>query len=459
MAAVRRGVKRPARPEGRWALLEQLIGEVLVLSQPADAVISRFFRERPQIGSRDRGFLAEAAWNVLRNRSWFAHLAGSGSGSMNRRLAILAVDESEHRGGAMRDANLGESELDWLERVRMVASTAQVPPALRQSMPPWIMERLEASLGSEGALECASFLRQPAPLDLRVNLLLATPEQALAQLAEDGLEVHPLSVLPEALRVSGKPNVSRTKAFEKGWIEVQDLGSQILARLASPRRGEFIVDLCAGAGGKTLAMGASLRNTGRLYALDTSAARLARLKPRLARSGLSNVWPCAISGLSDDRVRRLSRKADVVFVDAPCSGLGTLRRNPDLKWRFDAASVARLAQQQLEILAAGVRLLKPGGRLVYGTCSLLPEENQAVVDACLLRFPGLQRVDCKALLERQRLVIPPEWEAFTPQGDLMLWPQRTGTDGFFGAVLVMESSGWDNSNGVLKSDPQGGQGD
>lgn len=459
MAAVRRGVKPPARAEGRWALLERLTGEVLALSQPADAVISRFFRERPQIGSRDRGFLAEAAWNVLRNRSWFAHLAGSGSGSMNRRLAILAVDQSEHRAATMHDAHLSDSELQWLERVRMVASTAQVAPALRQSMPPWIMERLEVSLGSDGALECASFLRQPAPLDLRVNLLLATPEQALAQLAEDGLEAHPLSVLPEALRVSGKPNVSRTKAFEKGWIEVQDLGSQILARLAAPRRGEFIVDLCAGAGGKTLAIGASLRNTGRLYALDTSAARLARLRPRLARSGLSNVWPCAISGLKDDRVRRLSGKADVVFVDAPCSGLGTLRRNPDLKWRFDAASVARLVEQQSEILATGVRLLKPGGRLVYGTCSLLADENQAVVEACLRRFPGLRRLECKTLLERQRLTIPPHWDAFTPEGDLMLWPHRSGTDGFFGAVLVMESAGWDNPDGVLKSDPQGGQGD
>lgn len=456
---MRRAVKRPARTGGRWELLEQLTGEVLALSQPADTVISRFFRERPGIGSRDRGFLAEAAWNVLRNRSWFGHLAASGSGPMNRRLAILAVDESGNRAGALRDANLNDSELQWLERVRMVASTAQVPAALRQSMPPWIMERLEAALGIDGAIECASFLRQPAPLDLRVNLLLATPEQALAKLAEEGLEAHPLLVLPEALRVSGKPNVSRTKAFEKGWVEVQDLGSQILARLAAPRRGEFIVDLCAGAGGKTLAMGAALHNTGRLYALDTSAARLARLKPRLARSGLSNVWPCAISGLADDRVRRLARKADVVFVDAPCSGLGTLRRNPDLKWRFDAASVARLVGQQLEILAAGIRLLKPGGRLVYGTCSLLTDENQAVIDACLLQFPGLRRTDCRALLERQRLSIPPQWDAFTPQGDLMLWPHRTGTDGFYGAVLVMESSGWDNPDGVLKSDPRGGQGD
>lgn len=442
MADAARGLRRRPQGEGRWALLERLLGELLVFAQPADAVISRFFRERSQLGMRDRAFLAEAAWCVLRNRSWFAHLADSGTGRMNRRLALLAVDEISP--GSLSDAALMDSETQWLDRVRTVVATAQVPGYLRQSMPEWIMQRLEMQLGADAALACAMTLRQPASLDLRVNLLLTSPDVARTQLVAEGIGALPAGVLPEALRLTGKPALSRSKVFRKGWVEVQDLGSQLLARLVAPRRGEFIVDLCAGAGGKTLAIGAALRNTGRLYALDTSAPRLARFRPRLARSGLSNVWPSAISGLGDERLRRLAGKADAVLVDAPCSGLGTLRRNPDLKWRTQAADVVRLAEQQAALLAAAIRLIKPGGRVIFGTCSLLPEENQAVVDQCLARHPNMRRLNCAEILMQQRLDIPPSWDAFTADGDLMLWPHLTGTDGFYGAALVMTSAGWDN---------------
>ena len=198
------------------------------------------------------------------------------------------------------------------------------------------------------------------------------------------------------------------------------------------KRGEMVVDFCAGAGGKTLALGAAMRNTGRLYAFDTSGHRLAALKPRLARSGLSNVYPVQIAHERDDRIKRLAGKIDRVLVDAPCSGLGTLRRNPDLKWRQTPAGIDELRVKQAAILASAARLLKPGGRLVYATCSLLPEENEAIAQAfdadSAGRFSPLPAAD---VLERAHVAAAAE----LVHGEHMrLWPHRHATDGFFAAV-------------------------
>jgi 16S rRNA (cytosine967-C5)-methyltransferase len=204
------------------------------------------------------------------------------------------------------------------------------------------------------------------------------------------INAQPTPYSPWGLRLADKPALTRLEAFTRGAIEVQDEGSQILAALLDARRGEMVVDFCAGAGGKTLAIGACMRTTGRLYAFDTSAHRLDALKPRLARSGLSNVHPAAIAHERDDRIKRLAGKIDRVLVDAPCSGLGTLRRNPDLKWRQSPQSVQEMAAKQLAILRSAARLLKPGGRLVYATCSLLREENEAVAQAFDEQETGFQ---------------------------------------------------------------------
>jgi 16S rRNA (cytosine967-C5)-methyltransferase len=193
----------------------------------------------------------------------------------------------------------------------------------------------------------------------------------------------------------------------------------------------MVVDFCAGAGGKTLLLGALMRSTGRLYAFDVSDKRLARLKPRLARSGLSNVHPVMISGENDSKVKRLAGKIDRVLVDAPCSGLGTLRRNPDLKWRQTPESVAELARKQADILAGAARLVKAGGRLVYATCSILPEENEAVVDAFLAAHPDFIRVSAPEILARQGIAL----DCPSENGDLRLSPQLHGTDGFYAAVM------------------------
>ena len=201
------------------------------------------------------------------------------------------------------------------------------------------------------------------------------------ELAIAGIKATLTPYSPWGLRIDGKPALNKLDAFARGAIEVQDEGSQLLALLLDAKRGEMVVDFCAGAGGKTLAIGAAMRSTGRLYAFDTSAHRLDALKPRLARSGLSNVHPAAIAHERDDRVKRLAGKIDRVLVDAPCSGLGTLRRNPDLKWRQSPKAVEEMTVKQTAILQSAARLLKPGGRLVYATCSVLPQENEAIAQA------------------------------------------------------------------------------
>jgi len=210
--------------------------------------------------------------------------------------------------------------------------------------------------------------------------------------------------------------------------------------LLAPKRGEMVVDFCAGAGGKTLAIGALMRSTGRLYAFDTSERRLANLKPRQARSGLSNVHPVWIDSENDAKIKRLAGKIDRVLVDAPCSGMGTLRRNPDLKWRQTPTGVLELNQKQMSILTSAARLLKPGGRLVYATCSLLPQENQAIAEEFLAQNPNFEAVPAaevlKPLFPKEKLPLGcspdnPWWQ---------LWPHIHGTDGFFGAVFQKKAA-------------------
>jgi 16S rRNA (cytosine967-C5)-methyltransferase len=272
-----------------------------------------------------------------------------------------------------------------------------------------------------------------APLDLRVNDFKAKRDAVVAAFKAEGIEAAPTPYSPLGLRINSKPALHKLDVFMRGDVEVQDEGSQLLALMVDAKRGEMVVDFCAGAGGKTLALGAAMRNTGRLYAFDTSGHRLASLKPRLARSGLSNVHPVQIAHERDDRIKRLAGKIDRVLVDSPCSGLGTLRRNPDLKWRQSPESVAELVVKQAAILASAARLLKPGGRLVYATCSLLEAENEAIA----LAFTEANTRDFAPMPAAEVLTRAHVSDADSlVRGDfLRLWPHRHGTDGFFAAVI------------------------
>ncbi|MEP6740497.1 MAG: RsmB/NOP family class I SAM-dependent RNA methyltransferase [Caldimonas sp.] len=414
------------------ALLEaatELVHRVLRFEHPADRVVSDYFREARALGVRERHTLSETVYTLLRQLPLDRHLAGSafgGRGEMERRLAILAW---QGNAGFLRAA-LDDGEREWLARCDGV-DRAALPERLRHNLPDWIAEPMQATLGAE-FWPWVESINMPAPLDLRVNVAKASRDEVLAQLRDAGFEAAPTLYSPLGIRVAGKPALQRLDLFTEGVVEVQDEGSQLLALLTGARRGEMVVDFCAGAGGKTLALGAQMRNTGRLYAFDISGHRLAALKPRLARSGLGNVHPAQIAHERDDRVKRLGGKIDRVLVDAPCSGIGTLRRNPDLKWRQKPEMLAELGLQQRAILAAAARLVKPGGRLVYATCSLLDAEDEIVArefDAA--HADSFARMPVLEALQQARV---DGAEGLVNGDDLRLWTHRHGTDGFFAAV-------------------------
>ena len=413
-------------PSALLDLTTELLRAVLKLDAPADGIVSAFFRKHRALGPRERHVLAETAYAVLRRRPQLQNLAQSGSGALERRLAILAwAGDSK----PLRNA-IGPNERTWLDEVKAI-DTGTLPDKLRHNLPDWLATRLRSTLGDADFWALVGALDQPAPLDLRVNTLKARREDIQAELKALGIDALPTPHSPLGLRIQGKPPLQKLAMFNRGDVEVQDEGSQLLALLTDPKRGEMVVDFCAGAGGKTLALGAAMRSTGRLYAFDVSGHRLDALKPRLARSGLSNVHPAQIAHERDERIKRLAGKIDRVLVDAPCSGLGTLRRNPDLKWRQSPQSVAELQAKQQAILASAARLVKPGGRLVYATCSLLADENEAVAEAFGAAHPEFQPQPAAEALARAHVEAP---EALVAGPHLRLWPHRHGTDGFFAAA-------------------------
>ena len=408
-----RGARReaPRGPRGRGAtptleaLQRDALARVLRFEAPADAVLRAFFRQHPVLGRRDRGEIAEAVFDVLRNRRLYAHLAQSQAGPLESRLLALSRER--------RDGHL---------------EVPALPFAVRFSLPDWLAETLVADYGAARAEALAVALLEGAALDLRVNALKSDPDAVAASLVAAGIEARALPQWPGALRVTGKPALERSAAFEAGWCEVQDLGSQLLAALVAPRRGQTVVDLCAGAGGKTLALAAAMRSTGQVYACDVSAPRLLRMRRRLERCGATNVQPMAIAHERDARLERLHARADAVLVDAPCTGTGTLRRNPDLKWRTEPAGLERLVAAQRAILAAAVPLVRPGGSLVYGTCSLLARENDEQVAWFEAQHPDWLRRPAGDVLLGQGARLDPQ---ATADGLLRLLPDRDGCDGFF----------------------------
>ena len=408
----------------------ELVRLTLTFEHPADAVVSRFFRDNRGLGPRERATLAETVYTVLRKKLLFDHLAPSGSGPKERRLAILGF----HGPRDFLKSALNEQEKNWLDQCDAI-NPADLMERHRHNLPEWLVQPLKDQLGDE-FWPLAESMAQNAPLDLRVNVLKEKRADVQKELARAAIKSVATPYSPWGLRIEGKPALTKLDAFTRGAIEVQDEGSQLLALLLDAKRGEMVVDFCAGAGGKTLAIGATMRSTGRLYAFDVSAHRLDALKPRMARSGLSNIHPAAIAHERDERIKRLAGKIDRVLVDAPCSGLGTLRRNPDLKWRQSAKAVQELVVKQAAILDSAARLLKPGGRLVYATCSILPQENEAIAEAFTAAHPDFVPLDAGEVLGQLKV----EQAASLCSGGetgtayLRMWPHRHQTDGFFAAV-------------------------
>ena len=419
---------RAVHPNALLDLAADLLREVLAFRAPADGVVAAFFGRHRALGARERHALAETVYAVLRRRLLWQHLARGGPGTLTRRLAALAWQGE----APMLQRALSPAESAWLAQAAAI-DRAALAPEPRHNLPDWLAGALQERLGHDEFCSLAEGLLEPAPLDLRVNTLKARREEVQAALAEAGIGSEATPWSPWGLRVQGKPALGRLAAFERGEFEVQDEGSQLLALLVDPKRGEMVVDFCAGAGGKTLALGAAMRNTGRLYAFDTSGHRLHALEPRLARSGLSNVHPAQLMQGRDERLERLAGKIDRVLVDAPCSGLGTLRRNPDLKWRQSLQSVEELRRGQSAILERAARLLGAGGRLVYATCSPLAAENESIAGAFSTAHPEFEPLPAARALAAARV---PGAEALAEGPYLRLWPHRHGTDAFFGAAWM-----------------------
>ena len=403
---------------------EAAVGELLRFAAPADQVLSGYFRQHRNLGQQDRAVVAEAAFAVLRRKRSLESAAGSAEPAA---LVVAALVRVLGFSGRALD---GLADPELLGKLR--AASKDLPDAVRADLPDWLWQRLEARHGREEAMRIAQGLLNAAPLDLRANLARTSQDDVLARLEHDGIEAQATKYSPAGVRLAGKPAINNHALFRDGLVEVQDEGSQLLAWLVAPRRGEMIADYCAGAGGKTLALAMLMRGSGRVYAMDVSAKRLAALGPRAARAQVNNIHSLALSGDNDARAKRLAGKLERVLVDAPCSGFGTLRRNPDLKWRHGPPAIEELAQKQARILQAAARLVKPGGRLVYATCSILQEENEAIVDAFQRAAPEFKPLSCAALLAAQKIPLD--------TGErLRLWPHLHGTDGFFAAAFERAS--------------------
>jgi 16S rRNA (cytosine967-C5)-methyltransferase len=410
--------------EYRLDLAILALRSILPLAHPADTTL-RYFFQQERIGSNERAFVAEAVFGTLRHRMLLEHTCGEKATPRRMALAYLI----RFGGYNLREIEpvLQRDEKEWLATVKGV-KLETLSLAIQAELPDWLVEKMRATYSDADILTIGQSMQQGAPLDIRVNTLFAKREEVLQQLQLQKIEATATPYSPLGIRIKEKIPLNKDALFTEGKVEVQDEGSQLLGFLVSPKRTDMVVDFCAGAGGKTLMLSALMNSQGRLYAMDVSEKRLANLKPRLKRSGASNIQPMLIAHENDLKVKRLAGKIDRVLVDAPCSGLGTLRRNPDLKFRQSPGSIEELTQKQTAILASASRLVKKGGRLVYATCSILPEENQDIVQAFLVAHPDFVLRPASEVLHQLKFDLA--------MGDyLELRPHLHNTDGFFAAVL------------------------
>ena len=410
-----------------------LLTNLLDFNSPADAKLGDFFRNNRELGTKDRAFVAESVYGVLRRLRYLSAVTANEANDPDDARKLILAWLLRVQGKSIRELEpiLNEQQAEWAHAIK-AKSTQDFPLPVQADVRDWLWNKLVAQYGEAEALTICRSMFEQAAVDLRVNTIKGTREEVLARMLSENtikdnmIEVTPYS--PIGIRMGARLNISKHVLFEAGKIEVQDEGSQLLAYLVAPKRGQMVADFCAGAGGKTLAIGALMKNTGRLYAFDISEKRLFNLGKRLKRSGLSNLHAQVISSEIDPKLKRLNGKFDRVLVDAPCSGFGTLRRNPDLKWRFEETDIAELYIKQTNILARAAKLTKTGGRLIYATCSLLKDENEAIAEAFLRANPDFKLIPANTVLSHHQIKLD--------TGDyLKLLPHLHGTDGFFAAVF------------------------
>ena len=419
-----------------------MLSNLLEFSSPADAKLSEFFRNNRDLGTKERAFVAESVYGVLRRLRFLSTVTANEEGDPDDARKLILAWLLRVQGMSIRELEpmLNEQQKEWAYVIK-AKSTENLSLAVQADVRDWLWDKLVDQYGETEALTIARSMHEQATLDLRVNTIKGTRDDVMAKFiaentsGETNVTKTPYS--PIGIRMPNRMNIGRHILFTEGKIEVQDEGSQLLAHLVAAKRGMMVADFCAGAGGKTLAIGALMRNTGRIYAFDVSEKRLHNLGQRLKRSGLSNINAQSISSESDPKLKRLNGKFDRVLVDAPCTGLGTLRRNPDLKWRQTLQDLAELNVKQTNILARAAKLTKTGGRLIYSTCSLLREENEQIAENFLKVHSDFKLLNAAEILRQQQINLD--------TGDyLKLFPHLHNTDGFFAAVF-------ERTDGTIKS--------
>lgn len=406
---------------------------------PMDSTIGDYLRFKKYIGAKDRSAIVDRVYSVMRHMArlrWHLDQIGAAITPVTLILAhLILVEKYPHLidlfdGSKYGPDHLSEDELKTADELsKRELLSAEMPDTVQVECPPQYEASLRAYFGEGFASEMSAFM-EGATLDLRVNHVMASVEKVQGLLAKDGVEATTLTYSPWGLRVAGKTFLSRTKAFVKGFIDIQDEGSQLIALACDVKPGMQVLDYCAGAGGKTLALANAMSVKGRIVAMDLEEARLQKGRERFRRARVSDI--IEVRPLSDEKhrkwLRRQDQSFDVVLTDVPCSGTGTWRRNPDMRWRQYGPSLEVLLATQAEIMDRVVHVIKKGGKLVYATCSILPEENEQQVENFLARHPDF------------RLMPPdqawPEGCKLPCDGDVMrLTPKRHNTDGFFAAVL------------------------
>jgi len=433
------------RDAGRIAAAIEVLDTVLNRHQPVKEAMRDWGKANRYAGSGDRAWISGLVLDAMRRRASLTLLMGADtpralvlgtlahSWEMNADSVAAVFEGDEHAPDPLTDA----------ERAGMAATLpddAQLHA--RAEIPEWLSESFERGFGADAALEGAA-MADRAPVDLRVNTLKTDPEKAISAVRAQ-INADPSVLLTTAIRIPGtdprakSPPADAIPAYGKGWVEVQDIGSQIAALAASPVAGLQALDFCAGAGGKTLSLAAMMNNTGQLYAWDFDWRRLRAIWPRLERAGVRSVQVRA--GKEAEALGDLEGKMDLVFIDAPCTGSGTWRRRPDTKWRLKEKALATRITQQDEVLAKAAKYVKPGGRMVYVTCSVLPEENGDRIEAFLNANPDFRAVPVMDALNASGQLT--EEGALTlaacagAHGALQLTPARTSTDGFYVCGLV-----------------------
>ena len=413
----------------RVAAAIAVLAEVEARHRPLAEALKEWGRDHRFAGSGDRAQIASLAYDALRRRASSAWRFGADTPRawVLGALAFVRGQDAEAIAALFAESPHAPEALDEAERSALAAASLDgAPPWVLGDYPEWLDEAFARSFG-EGRSEEGAALAMRAPLDLRVNTLKATREDARAALAAEGWKAEPTPFSPWGLRIQGRRPVTAGPAFQSGLVEIQDEGSQLVAVLADVRPGMRVADWCAGAGGKTLALAGAMQNRGQLLACDVSAARLDGAVRRLRRAGVHNVERHLVVA-GDKWAKRRAGSFDRVLVDAPCTGTGTWRRNPDARLRLRESDLLELLPKQASILDAAQGLVRKAGRLVYATCSLLPEENEAQVTAFLARHPGFSLVPA----ERAAALAP---GLRGDDGFLSLTPAQHGTDGFFAAVM------------------------